>query len=156
MVPLRAQGYSRLMSEILVATDSKVLFDQVASVLDTPANKLRWVRSGHDVRASLVAKGADLTVVDMQIGSMGGLAVAMDIRLESDAGRMSFSPVLVALDRRADVFLCRRTGVEGWIMKPLDPVRLRKAASALLAGGTYFDQTDEPNPLTIPARAPAG
>ncbi|MGH9122139.1 MAG: response regulator [Acidimicrobiales bacterium] len=144
------------MSEILVATDSKLLYEQVAAVLETPANTLRWVRSGHDVRDVLVAKGADLTVVDMQIGSMGGLAVAMDIRLESDAGRMSFSPVLVMLDRRADVFLCRRTGVEGWIMKPLDPVRMRRAASALLEGASFFDETDEPNPVAVPPKAPAG
>ena len=31
------------------------------------------------------------------------------------------------LDRRPDVFLARRSGAEGWMVKPLDPLRLRRA-----------------------------
>ena len=31
--------------------------------------------------------------------------------------------------------MARRSGAEGWILKPLDPIRLRKAVAALLAGG---------------------
>ena len=36
------------------------------------------------------------------------------------------------LDRRPDVFLARRSGAEGWLVKPLDPIRLRRATAALL------------------------
>ena len=43
------------------------------------------------------------------------------------------------LDRRPDVFLARRSGAEGWLVKPLDPLRLRRADAALLDGGTYYD-----------------
>ena len=46
-------------------------------------------------------------------------------------------PVLMLLDRRPDVFLARRSGAEGWLVKPLDPLRLRRAVTALLDGGTY-------------------
>ena len=31
------------------------------------------------------------------------------------------------LDRRADVYLARRSGAEGWLIKPLDPLRLKRA-----------------------------
>ena len=48
------------------------------------------------------------------------------------------------LDRRADVFLARRSSAEGWVVKPLDPVRLAKAVTAVLAGGTYEDDTFRP------------
>ena len=51
------------------------------------------------------------------------------------------------LDRRADVFLARRSGAEGWLVKPLDPMRLRKAIRALLAGETYHDQSYKPAPV---------
>jgi hypothetical protein len=43
------------------------------------------------------------------------------------------------LDRIADVFLAQRSGAEGWLIKPLDSFRLRRAATALLAGGTYVE-----------------
>jgi hypothetical protein len=38
-------------------------------------------------------------------------------------------------------------------MKPLDPIRLRKAAAALLAGGTYHDETGRPREVAA-ASAP--
>jgi DNA-binding NarL/FixJ family response regulator len=57
------------------------------------------------------------------------------------------------LDRRPDVFLARRSGAEGWLVKPLDPIRLRRAVTALLAGGTYYDESY--TPLSVVA-APSG
>jgi DNA-binding NarL/FixJ family response regulator len=48
------------------------------------------------------------------------------------------------LDRRPDVFLARRSGAEGWLVKPLDPIRLRRSVAALLAGGTYYDESYAP------------
>ena len=93
---------------------------------------------------------ADLAIVDMQIGTMGGIAVALDLRLEADAGRLEPRPVLLVLDRRPDVFLARRSGAEGWIVKPLDPIRLRTAVSALMAGGTWHDASFTPNPVAVP------
>ena len=47
---------------------------------------------------------------------------------------------LMLLDRDADVFLARRSEAEGWMIKPLDAFRLRKAAKALLAGGEFTDE----------------
>jgi DNA-binding NarL/FixJ family response regulator len=52
--------------------------------------------------------------------------------------------VLILLDRRADVFIAKECDAEGWLVKPLDPLRLRKAAAALLDGGTYFDESYKP------------
>ncbi len=132
------------MSDILIATDSEGLFDELWSVLVDPDTSVRWVRSGPDVRVAMNHQPADLAVVDMQIGSMGGVAVALDLHLEADAGRLERRPVLLLLDRRPDVFLARRAGVEGWVIKPLDPIRVRRAAKALLTGGTYFDESYRP------------
>ena len=57
------------------------------------------------------------------------------------------------LDRRPDVFLARRSGAEGWLVKPLDPLRLRRAARALLAGGTYHDESYQPVPVLAGSQA---
>jgi len=136
---------------MIVATDAEGVYREIASVLDASDTTIRWVRSGQGVRTEVDRQPADLVVADMQIGTMGGIAVALDLRLESDAGRLVGCPVLVVLDRRPDVFMCRRAGVDGWILKPLDPIRLRRAVSALLAGGTWEDPTFVPDPVAVPA-----
>ena len=38
------------------------------------------------------------------------------------------------------MYLARQAKAEGFLVKPLDPMRLRKAATALLEGGTYEDR----------------
>src|ERR1700740_2171262 len=96
------------MPEILIATDANSVYDDFASVLTSAGTTLRRVNSGYEVRASLDARPADLAIVDMQIGTMGGVAVALDIHLERSAGRLDPCAVLLVLDRRADVFLARR------------------------------------------------
>jgi DNA-binding response OmpR family regulator len=76
----------------------------------------------------------DLVVVDLQVGAMGGMAITMELRnLESYGGADPVS-VLMLLDRRPDVFLARRSGADGFVVKPLDPQRMRSAVRALLRG----------------------
>jgi DNA-binding response OmpR family regulator len=137
--------------DILIATDSAAVYDEVRSVVSAPGTTVRWVRRGEDVREEMNLNPADLAIVDSQIGTMGGIAVALDLRLEADAGRLEDRPVLLVLDRRPDVFMARRSGAEGWILKPLDPIRLRKAVAALLAGATWHDTSFLPDPVVVPA-----
>jgi DNA-binding response OmpR family regulator len=138
--------------DILIATDSSAVYDEIRSVVATPGTSVRWVRRGEDVREEMNLRPADLAIVDSQIGTMGGIAIALDLRLEADAGRLEPRPVLLVLDRRPDVFMARRSGAEGWILKPLDPIRMRKAVAALLAGGTWHDTSFLPNPVAVPFR----
>jgi DNA-binding response OmpR family regulator len=136
--------------EVLIAADATHIYEEIRSVVQGPDTTVRWVRRGEAVRDEMNRRPADLAIVDMQIGTMGGIAVCLDLRLESDAGRLEPRPVLLVLDRRPDVFLARRSGAEGWIIKPLDPIRLRKAVSALLAGGTWHDASFTPEPVAVP------
>ncbi len=138
------------MPEILIAADAQSVFDEVRSVLEDPDTKVRWVRRGEDVREEMNRQPADLVIADMQIGAMGGIAVALDLDLEADAGRLESRPVLLLLDRRPDVFMARRSRADGWLLKPLDPIRLRTAVSALLAGGTWHDASFLPQPVAVP------
>ena len=80
------------------------------------------------------------------------VAVCMDLRLEESAGRLPKLPVLILLDRRPDVFLAKRAGADGWVVKPLDPLRVRKAVNELLAGRHYFDEARKPLTIPPPAR----
>ena len=140
------------MPEILIAADAQNVFDDIRSVVEDPETTVRWVRSGEAVREEMNRKPADLVIADMQIGTMGGIAVALDLKLEADAGRVEPRPVLLVLDRRPDVFMARRSGAEGWLLKPLDPIRLRTAVAALLAGGTWHDASFLPSPVAVPVK----
>jgi DNA-binding response OmpR family regulator len=96
----------------------------------------------------------DLVVLDLQIGNMGGMATCIALRHEDAAGRLPGLPILMLLDRHADVFLAQRSEADGWLIKPLDAFRLRKAAQALMAGGRYTEgdpTADVPEPVPQPA-----
>ena len=138
------------MPEIVIVADDQSVYDDIASVVEEPDTSVRWVRTGEGVRDEVNLRPADLVIADMQIGTMGGIAVALDLKLEADAGRLEPCPVLLVLDRRPDVFMARRSGAEGWLVKPIDPIRLRTAVTALLAGGTWHDASFTPSPVAVP------
>ena len=78
----------------------------------------------------------------------------MALRLDASSGRLPHVPVLMLLDRVADVFLARRSGADGWIVKPLDPLRLRRAVRAVVAGGAYHEGLPTPDLITVDENVP--
>jgi DNA-binding NarL/FixJ family response regulator len=130
--------------DVVVAADAPWVVDEVLAVLSDPEDRVRVVGAGELVLPEVVDDKPDLVILDLQIGNMGAMAACMELRLEESAGRIDHVPVLLLLDRRADVFLARRTEAEGWILKPLDPIRLRKAIRALLAGNDFEDPSQRP------------
>lgn len=130
--------------DVLVATDSTGLVADVEAAIGGRGTTVRAVSRGVDVVPAIRSAVPDLVVLDMQIGNMGGIATCLDLRLEESGGRLAHVPVLVLLDRRADVFLVRRAQAEGWLVKPLDPIRIRRATLALLDGRVWEDATDVP------------
>ena len=138
------------MPDVLIATDAPWMREAVESVLIGPDLTVRHVVTGSAVRAAVHERAPEIAVVDLQIGNMGGMAVCLDLRLEESGGRVPHVPVLMLLDRRADVFLARRSAAEGWLVKPLDPIRLRRAIDAVLAGGEYHDDAYLPVQVPLP------
>ncbi len=142
------------MPDVLIATDAPSVSKEVRSVLD-PGITVREVRRGAEVLPEVRKQAPDLAVLDLQIGKMGGMATSLELRLEEGAGRLAHVPVLILLDRRADVFLARRAKAEGWIVKPLDPMRLSRAVRTVLAGGRYEDEAYKPPTVPVPSPTPA-
>jgi len=60
----------------------------------------------------------DLVILDLQIGNMGGVAAAIDLRLEESGGRLPRARILLLLDRRDDAFIARRADVDLTLVKP--------------------------------------
>jgi DNA-binding response OmpR family regulator len=130
------------MPDVLIATDADWIYEEVAAALGGEG-EIRRVRRGFDVTPAVAEAPPDLVVLDLQIGNMGGMATCISLRLDAGAGRLPELPVLMLLDREPDVFLARRSQADGWLIKPLDAFRLRKAATAVLAGGTYTEGVPE-------------
>ena len=121
------------MPRVLLATDADWIHEQVDAALAGDDIDVIRVRQGVDVRPVVYDAEPDLVVLDLQIGNMGGIATCMDLRLDESVGKLPHTPVLLLLDREADIFLAERAEADGWIVKPLDPFSLRRAASSLLA-----------------------
>lgn len=142
------------MTVIVVASDAPSLRREVGSVVAAPDIEIVEATSGPAVVATVLEDPPDLVVVDMQMGNMGGMAVCLELRLEESYLDIPHVPVLMLLDRRPDVFLARRSGAEGWLVKPLDPLRLRRAIRALLGGGTFYDESYQPVPVLVGPSGP--
>jgi DNA-binding response OmpR family regulator len=134
--------------DVLIVSDAAAVRDEVRATLDRD-DTVREIEAGQAVLAAVQERVPDVAVIDLQVGNMGGMAVCLDLRLEEGAGRLPHVPVLMLLDRRPDVFLARRSAADGWLVKPLDPLRLRRAIHELLAGRTFHD--DAHTPPTVPA-----
>jgi DNA-binding response OmpR family regulator len=120
------------MAKVLVAADGKWIRDQVRTALASSDTEVIEVTRGQDVRAAVAEHAPDLVVLDMQIGNMGGVATAIDLHLEADAGRLPDTRILLLLDREADRFLAKRAAADAELVKPLDAGTLRRTMKRLL------------------------
>jgi DNA-binding response OmpR family regulator len=136
---------SGAVSDVLIATDADWIYDEVDAALTDDETRVVRVRAGREVSAAVDQVEPVLIVLDLQIGNMGGIATALDLEQKFEDRQDLRPPILLLLDRPADVPLARRTGVEGWMVKPLDAFRLRRAARALLADQDY----QEPSGLAV-------
>ena len=117
---------------ILVATDAQYVVDEVVAALGGPDTSFTVVTNGRYVVDAVKQHLPDIAVLDLQVGSMGGMAITMALRLDESAGAVPPVKVLMLLDRQADVFLALRSGADGHLVKPVSPLKLRRAVEAIV------------------------
>ncbi|MGC1420258.1 MAG: response regulator [Acidimicrobiales bacterium] len=137
------------MAIVLLASDLAALRLELRAMLEGPDVVIEEASNGSDVLTRVKEGGVDLVIADLQIGAMGAMAICLELRHLESYGAAEPVAVLMLLDRRPDVFLARRSGAEGFIVKPLDPQRMRAAVRALLRGEGYED--DSLRPATVRA-----
>lgn len=120
--------------KVLLVADEPWIRNEATAALSDPETVVRMV---DDPR--LAAKVADdfepdVAVVDMQIASMGGMAVARSLREAEFADDIPATSIVLLLDRSADEFLAKRAGADAWVVKPFTPQQLRAAISGATAG----------------------
>ncbi len=139
---------------ILVATDADEVFNGIDAALGDSTTQVERVTAGREVLAAVRALAPTLVILDLQIGNMGGVATCMGLRNEESFGRIDPQNILILLDRQADVFIAGRSGADGWLVKPLNSLRVRKAVQQVLSGGTYTEggeEAQEAAPVTVDA-----
>jgi DNA-binding response OmpR family regulator len=119
---------------ILIASDAAWIADEVTAALGGPDTSFVVCREGRLVSKLVAEMQPDLAIVDLQVGSMGGMAITLALRNDESSGRLPHTDVLMLLDRQADVYLAQRSLAEGWLIKPLDALRLQRAVAAIAHG----------------------
>ena len=113
------------MAKVLLVSDSQWVKNDVKAALALGEWDLEEVDDPRQASQRATASSADVVVVDLQIGSMGGMAVVREIRAttnEEDRPR-----TVLLLDRSADRFLARRAGADVAVKKPFTAQELRAA-----------------------------
>jgi len=134
MVPISTESVRRsratlsaMASRIIVIADEVWARNEVHAALTEPDFTL----VDHDDPATapeiLESENADAVVIDLQVASMGGMAIARELHQQAALKGSAEVPVVLLLDRSADSFLAKRAGVAGWVTKPFSAHDLRTA-----------------------------
>ncbi len=127
------------MNCVLLATDADWLFNEVDAALADDETKVYRVASGRLVLPAVHELNPDLVILDLQIGNLGGVATSLALRQEQEMGRVPDQRIIMLLDRQADVFMAQMARADGWLIKPINSLRLQRAANAVLADKEYFE-----------------
>ena len=113
------------MASILLVADADWVRNDVAAALSDPSTTLT-VESDPRAAAGLVgAERFDTAIVDMQVGSMGGMAIVRMLKDAIVSGETGDMGIILLLDRTADTFLAKRAGADASMVKPFTAQDLR-------------------------------
>ena len=124
------------MSKVLLVTDAAWVTNEVKAALSLGRWDIEDVDDPRLVTEMAKDLKPDAVIVDMQVGSMGGMAVVRGIRGEID--EVDRPRTVLLLDRSADSFIARRAGADAHVLKPINASELREAL-----GETYVAANDE-------------
>lgn len=113
------------MPTALVVADGVWVTNEVRAALAVGSWQIEEITDPASVVARLGESRVDAVIVDMQVGSMGAMAVVRSIRQSTDEYERPRTVIL--LDRSADEFLARRAGATAAVLKPINAAELRAA-----------------------------
>lgn len=124
------------MKRILVIADATWTRNDVHAALTTPDYELVDHTDPRTAADTISTGQFDAVVADLQVGSMGGMALARSVRENSTVDGDEPTPVILLLDRSADTFLAGRSGAAAWVLKPFTAQQLRDAVDGALTPAT--------------------
>lgn len=118
------------MASILLVADAEWVRNDVAATVDDPAVVLTVETDPRAAARRVSEEQFDAAIVDMQVGSMGGMAIVRMLRTAILSGTTEDMAIILLLDRSADAFLAKRAGADGWVVKPFTAHDLRAQLTA--------------------------
>jgi DNA-binding response OmpR family regulator len=113
------------MTRLVLVADASWVKNEVEAALADQAWQVIQVTDPREATDIIEETAPAVVIVDLQVGSMGGMAVIRDIRQRLDP-----RPRLVLLlDRSADTFIAGRAGADASVLKPIEPAALRQAVA---------------------------
>ncbi|MCL2422484.1 MAG: hypothetical protein FWD11_01090 [Micrococcales bacterium] len=100
--------------------------------LDADSPDIRWAEAATPEMVIAEARGGDvdLFVLDAEVGKLGGMGVARQLKDEID----DCAPVVVVIARPTDAWLASWSNAEYVAVRPLDPMVVHDAVVQLLDG----------------------
>jgi DNA-binding response OmpR family regulator len=115
--------------KVLVVTDAVWVENDVRASLTDPGTVVYRVADPSLAVEAAIEHSPDVAVIDLQVGSKGGMAVVRALRAAVDSGAIVSVRTVLLLDRDADHFLARRAGADAAVVKPFTAQDLRAAVA---------------------------
>lgn len=113
------------MPTVLVVADGAWVTNEVRSALSVGSWQIEELHDPRAVVDRLEESRLDAVIIDMQVGSKGGMAITRSIRQATN--ELDRPHTVLLLDRSADRFLAKRAGADASVLKPINPTELRAA-----------------------------
>ncbi len=141
------------MPRILLIADVPWVVNDVRASLSPPGYELIETTEPRTAAEAAREHDVDAVVVDLQVGSMGGMAVTHEVRSRFGAAGAASPPVVIMLDRSADGFLAKRAGADGWLLKPFTARDLREVIANAMES-TAVSRPEAATPMGEPGPDP--
>ena len=111
--------------QLLLVADAVWVRNDVAAALPSSDWAIHHAEP-HVVVEAAIKHPPTAVLVDMQVGSMGGMAVVRRLREAMSMGILPTAPVILMLDRAADQFIAKRSGADRFLIKPFTAQEMRR------------------------------
>jgi len=111
------------MSKLVLVADTQWVANQVEAALAVGGWDIEVVTDPRQAATAVEEARPSAVLVDMQVGSKGGMAVIRSIRQSAGVRPR----LILLLDRSADTFIAHRAGADAYVLKPIKAQELRLA-----------------------------
>ncbi|HDH27112.1 MAG TPA: response regulator [Actinobacteria bacterium] len=124
-----------LAMKVLVIADAPWVRNEVAAAASSSGFELVEEADPRSAVDACAKYEPDIVIVDLQVGSMGGMAITRSLRDAIFSGEIEDTTLVLLLDRQADTFLAGRSGADAWLVKPFTTQHLRALLTPVAAKG---------------------
>lgn len=123
-----------MAKKILIIDDDKGVIEVISNILTGQNYEVVSALDGKEGLEQVKNESPDLIVLDIRMPSMNGYEFIRTLRADLGSAGQPMIPVIIltAKEEMEEVF--RMEGAKGYLVKPVDPVKLTKKIEECLSG----------------------